>query len=115
MNSPDSKKQELHRREQELQERERIIRLRELENEIYEKDKEPPLYETRKHTPPENALKKWTKKLIKVSQFLLFVVVGIAVMRVGLFIGIWLAYGLMAAGVAFIGYKIFMDEDKTKK
>ncbi|GAB4541327.1 MAG: hypothetical protein Tsb0014_33130 [Pleurocapsa sp.] len=120
MTSPKDREQELRRKELEIQAREQEIRLKELETQIYQEQRqardinssEPPLYETKKHKPPESSLQKFTKKLVKFGKFTAFVVVGIALIRVGLFIGIWMTYLLMAGIIAFIGYQIFLGDEE---
>lgn len=119
MTTPEDRARELKRRELEIEAKEQEIRLRELEMEIYQEQRqergintpEPPLYKTRKHQPSENSLKKFGKKLVKFGKFTVFVVVGIAFIRVGFWLGMWITYLLLASIIAFIGYQIFLKDD----
>lgn len=110
MNERDDKEKELERRERELKQKEREIRLRELETEIYQQQ-EPPLYETKKHEKPEGKFSIWKRKATKIAKFVGFTVAGIAIMRVGMFVGMWLTWGLMALIVAFIAYRVFLEDN----
>lgn len=111
-------------REQRLRELENEIdreqRLIELENEIYHEQKlsksktnysEPPLYNTRKHNPPENSIQRFGRKIVNLAKFAGFVVAGVAIIKVGLFVGMWLTYLIMTGMIASIGYFIFLKED----
>jgi hypothetical protein len=111
----DDRENKIQRREKELQERERAIRLRELEAEIYGRDKnrDVPFYQTQKNEPTENSLKRGLKKLKKWSKFLGFVVVGFGVVYVGIQVGIWLTYALIVSVIGFIGYKLFLEKDNS--
>lgn len=114
--SSDDREKDLQSRESDLQKREREIRLRELEAEIYGtgKKNEPPLYQTKKHVAPENSLQSWRKKLVKFGKFVACAVLGVALVRVGIIVGMWVANLIIAAIVAFIAYKIFFKEDNSK-
>jgi len=121
MNTPKDRDREFSLREAELQAKERELRLRELETEIYQEQKvnepeitnpEPPLYKTTKHNPPENSIQKFGRKMVKFAKFAGFVVGGIAIIRVGFFIGMWITYLIMAGIIAGIGYQIFLKDDK---
>lgn len=105
----------IQRREQELQEKERAIRFRELEAEIYgrEKDRETPFYQTQKNELQESSLKRGFKKFKKWAKFLGFVVVGFGVVYVGVQVGIWLTYALIVSVIGFIGYKMFLEKDDS--
>ncbi|MEL6438941.1 MAG: UbiA family prenyltransferase [Cyanobacteria bacterium J06621_8] len=120
MTTPEERQKDWEQREAELQARERELRLRELETEIYREHKaadaelaptEPPLSQTRKHRE-RGGLRSMRHKIVKVTKFIGFVVVGIAVLRVGLLLGIWLTYLILAGIVAAIGYSIFLKDDK---
>lgn len=96
-------------------------RLRELEIEIEQGqaakkrqlDRErTPVYKTRKHNPPQNSIQKFGSKIIKYAKFTAFVVVGIAIIRAGFLIGMWLTYFVFASIIAAIGYQIFLREEK---
>jgi hypothetical protein len=106
------REQDLQRREKELQEKEYAIRLRELEAEIY--TKEVPYYETQKAEPKEGALKRKFNKLVTWAKFTGFAIVGFAVVYVGLQIGLILTYTLIATIVGFVGYKLFLEQDRSK-
>ena len=79
MNSNDDKEKELRRKQKELEEREKLLRLKEIEKEIYERAErekeerirdqqtEPDFYPTRKDNPPENKLVRWQKKAMNIN------------------------------------------------
>ena len=88
-------------REAELQAKEREIRLRELETEIYREQRsskpevssvEPPLYATRKHNPPQSSIQQFGRKIVRIAKFTGFVVAGIAIIKVGFMVGMWITY-----------------------
>jgi hypothetical protein len=110
------KENDLQRREQELQDRERAIRLRELESEIYTNHKysEPPVYETQKYEPQESSLKSRFKTFTTWAKFIGFVIVGFGVVYVGVIVGQMLTYALIAGVVGFIGYKLFLEKNRSK-
>ena len=112
MNSPDDQEKDFQRREQELQEREKAIRLRELEAEIYQQHQEnqPPLYETIQQKPSENKLRRWGRKLLRLAKFFGFVVIVLVAIK----LAYWVAFGIMIGGIAWIGYKIFLEGDSDK-
>jgi len=123
MNSFNHKEEELRRREKELEERERAIRLQELEAEINQVPTaemnqsqksggaDPPLYETRKHQEPEGKLQRWQRKLVKIGTFLgIMVVVGATI-----WIAKWLAMAVMAGLIGWLGYKLFLEEDRSER
>lgn len=109
----DDKEQELKLRELELREREHALRLRELEAEIYQQSTpaDPPLYETRKDDKGKNSLERWMGKIVHIAKFVAFVVVGIVIIRIAL----WLSYLLIAGLIGFIGYKIFIEDKGSEK
>ena len=110
----DDREQEFRSREQEIRAREAEIRLRELELEIsqqHQSEPEIPQYQTTKHQKSPSSLREFTKKLVKVGKFLGFTVGTLALMRVAFTIGMWLAYGLITAAIAFIAYQIFVGGD----
>lgn len=103
------------------EDKEREFRLRELETQIEREQRsskpevkyvEPSLHATRKHNPPENSIRKFGRKIVKIVKFTGFVVAGIVVIQVGLFVGMWMTYSIMAGIIAGIGYQIFLKEDK---
>ena len=71
-----------------------------------------PVYRTKKHNPPQNAIQKFGSKLIKYAKFTAFVVVGVAIIRAGFLIGMWLTYFAFASIIAVIGYQIFLKDEK---
>ena len=123
MNSFNHKEEELRRREKELEERERAIRLQELEAEINQVPTaemsqsqqaggaDPPLYETRKHQEPEGKLKQWQRKLINIGKFLGIVVVVVVTIRIAM----WLAMAVMVGLIGWLGYKLFLEEDRSER
>lgn len=120
MNTPEDQKRQFERREAELRAKERELRLRELETEIYQEQKsnkwqgatQVPLYSTRKHQPTENSLQKFGRKIVRFVKFTVFVVLGVAMVRVGFLLGMWIAYLVIAGVIAGIGYQIFLRDDK---
>lgn len=119
MTTPEDKEKEFQFRQDQLEAKERELRLRELENEIYQehraneaeiKSSEPPLYNTRKHQPKEKPMQKFGRKIVRFAKFTGFVVAGVAIIKVGFFIGMWITYLIMASIVAAIGYQIFLKE-----
>lgn len=118
MTTPEDREPELRRRELEIQAKEQEIRLRELEMELYQEkrqaraiDSSPPLYETKKHKSQENALNRFGKKVVKFAKFAGFLIMGIAFIKVGFWIGMWITYLGMISILAFIGYQIFLNDD----
>ena len=114
MDYSNDKEREFQKKEQESRDREAEIRLRELELEIYKEQnqnrQEIPHYDTKKHESAPSSLKKMGKKIVRVGKFLGFTVFTIALMKVGLTLGMWLAYGLVTVAIIFIGYQIFMND-----
>lgn len=95
-------------------------RLRELEIEIERGQAEKsqlnrdrvPVYRTKKHNPPQNKIQRFGSKIVKYAKFTAFVLVGIAVIRAGFLIGMWLTYFVFASVIAAIGYQIFLRDEK---
>ncbi|MEG4342626.1 hypothetical protein QUB70_04950 [Microcoleus sp. A003_D6] len=110
MNSPDKKARELRHKEQELRKREQEIRLRELEAEI---DRSVPAYRTSKYEEPDSQvngkLKQWRRKIIAAAQFTGIVIAVVVAVR----IASWLATAVIVGGIAFIAYKMFIEEDRS--
>ncbi len=106
MNSPNDKERELKRLEEDIKKREQALRLREMEAEI----NEPPLYKTVKHEQSEGKLQQWGRKLVMLGKFLAIVLVVVVTIQVG----IKLAYALIIGAIAWVGYKIFFESDRTK-
>ncbi len=120
MTNPHDRDQETKLREAELKAKERELRLRELELEIHQSQQasrteinssEPPLYQTKKHQPRENSIKRFGNKLVKFAKFTGFMVAGIAIIKVGFFVGMWLTYLVLAGIVAAVGYQIFLKDE----
>ncbi|PSB11354.1 hypothetical protein C7B62_06055 [Pleurocapsa sp. CCALA 161] len=107
MNTPEDKEREYKRREAQLQAK-RELRLRELETEVIAG--EPPLHKTKKHHPTDNSIQKFGRKIVKFAKFVGFVVAGIAMIRVGFLIGMWITYLILAGIIAGIGYQIFLKD-----
>ncbi len=117
MSTPEDKEREFNLRQAKLEAKERELRLREMEAEIYQEQKtqeveiEPQLYRTKKHNPADNSIQKFGKKIVKFAKFSAFVIGGIAIIRIGFFIGMWITYLMMAGIIAAIGYQIFLKDD----
>ena len=118
MSTPEN--QEFKRREAELLAKQRELRLRELEIEIYEEQKakkskviavEPPLSQTRRYDSKENSLQRLGRKIVKYTKFSLFVIVGFAIVKTGFLIGMSITYLVLVGIIAAIGYQIFLKED----
>ncbi len=107
MTSQNDQDNEFQRLEREIEERERAIRLRELEAEI----NEPPLYKTQKHQPTESARQRQTGKLVNIGKFLLLVVA----VAVSVKIAASLATIILVGGVAWVAYKLFFESDRSKR
>jgi hypothetical protein len=106
-NHPD----DLHRRQQELEDRERALRLRELESEIYQQaPAPPPLYETVKHNPAPTKQQQLVKQITRVASFLGIVIGVMVAVRIASVVGTVVIVG----GIAFVIYKIFVEE-RTRK
>ena len=117
MTTPEDKEREFNLREAELQAREREMKLREMEAEIYQEHEsheveiDPPMYRTQKHNPADSSIQKLGKKIVKFAKFGGFVVGGIAIIKIGFFVGMWITYLIMAGIIAAVGYQIFLKED----
>jgi hypothetical protein len=98
--------EELRRREQELQEREHAIRLRELEAEI----NQPPLQHPIRHRAARQSLLQWRGKMTKVATFLAIVVAVIVALRVAA----WLARVVIVGAIAWVVFKIFFEDDRGR-
>lgn len=120
MTTADDRERKYQLREAELQAKERELRLRELATEICQEEitnepevnLEPDLYQTRKHNPSANSLQRFGRKIIKFAKFSVFVVAGIAVIKVGFVVGMWIAHLILVSIVAAIGYQIFLKDEK---
>ena len=103
-----------------LKAKEQELRLRELELEIHRDRKpkvevysaEPPLSATRKHQPGKNPIQRLGNKLVKFAKFGGFMIIGIALIKAGIFIGMWLTYSVIALVMAGIGYQIFLKDEE---
>ncbi len=98
---------EFQRLERELQERERAIRLREIEAEI----NQPPLYQTQKQQPPESSLKQRYGQLVNIGKFLGLVVAVVVAFK----IASTLASVILVGAVAWVAYKLFLERDRSKR
>jgi hypothetical protein len=49
---------------------------------------------------------------VKYAKFTGFVVVGIAIVKAGFFISMWITHLIMAGIVAGIGYQLFLKDDR---
>ncbi len=117
MTTPEDQERELRLREAQLQAKERELKLRELETEIYQQHKEteidspePPLHHTKKHQQSESSIKRFGNKIVKFGKFTAFVVLGIAFIKVGFLVGMWITYLALASIIAVIGYQIFLKD-----
>lgn len=117
MTTPEDKEREFKLRQAELEAKERELRLRELEAEIYQDQKapeidiDPPLYRTQKHQAEPSEISKLGKKIVKFAKFGGFMIAGIAIIKIGFFVGMWITYLIMAGIVAAVGYQIFLKEE----
>lgn len=119
MTTPEDREREFKLRESRLQEKERELKLRELEIEIYQQQaskaevdvSEPPLHQTKKHHASGNSFQRFGRKIVKFAKFAGFVVAGIAIIKAGFFVGMWLTYLVMTGIIAAIGYQMFLKED----
>lgn len=109
MNSQNDQEDEFQRLERELQERERAIRLREIQAEINEP--QPPLYQTKKHQPPESSLKQRYGQLVNVGKFLALVVAVVVAFK----IASTLASVILVGAVAWVAYQLFLERDRSKR
>lgn len=69
-----------------------------------------PVYKTRKHNPSPNPIQKFGSKIVKYAKFTAFVVAGVAIIKAGFLIGMWLTYFVFASIIAAIGYQIFLKD-----
>ena len=117
MGNSEDKQREFELREAELQAKERELKLREMEAEIYQEQKsqevdiDPPLYRTQKHDPEANSMQKIGRKIVKFAKFAGFMVAGVAIIKAGFWVGMWVTYLLMAGIIATVGYYIFLKDD----
>lgn len=109
MNSQNDQENEFQRLERELHERERAIRLREIQAEINEP--QPPLYQTKKHQPSESLLKQRYRQLLNVGKFFVLVIA----VAVSFKIASSLATVILVGGVSWVAYKLFFDRERSKR
>jgi hypothetical protein len=95
---------ELERRERELRRREIELRLRELDSEINNKDIK--FYQTTKHQPEK--IRNWQQKVIVGLKLFSLGVVAIVAVR----IASALAGIVIVSLLAFVAYKLFLDDKK---
>ncbi|MEO0986301.1 MAG: hypothetical protein AAFY20_12215 [Cyanobacteria bacterium J06639_14] len=100
-----AKEAELRRREAEIKARELQIRMRELEAEL----EETPVHPTYKHEAPPPQKRIWYKQLPNIVKFSGIAVAGI----VAVVIANWLITAVLIAGVAWVGYKLFLEGDRS--
>ena len=119
MSTSEERAREFKQREAELKAKERELRLRELETEIYREQQtsateldpvEPPLSQTTKHHQ-EKGLRHLGHKIVKFAKFIGFVVAGVAILKVGFFVGMWITYLLLTGVIAAVGYSIFLKDN----
>lgn len=99
-----SKEEELRRREEALKEREVQIRMRELEAEL----SKPPISPTSKLKDSPRKTLSWFKRMSEIGKFLLIVVAVIVAIR----LAAWLAMAILIGGIAWVGYKLFLEGDR---
>ena len=110
MDSQSPNDHELRKREQELQEREHALRLRELEAEMMQ----PPVTPTVKHHPPESALQRRLRDLIKTAKFIGLIAAAGILFVVVFRIGTFLASALIVGIVVWVAYKLFLEHDRPR-
>ena len=126
MSFHEDKERDFQRREAEMRKREMELRLRELELEVNKDDfplpktekhgstdieSEPPLYNTKKHHSNDNKITRLGKNIVRYGKFIGFVVIGIALAKAGVIVGLWLTNTVILAIFGFIGYKLFIESD----
>lgn len=98
-----SREEELRLREEAIRERELQIRMRELEAEL-----DPtPLHPTTKHETTSKKGRLWYERIPNIAKFVLLLVVVIVAIR----IAAWLATAALVLGIAWVGYKFFLEGD----
>jgi hypothetical protein len=107
MNDRNNEDASFQQREAELNQKERELRLRELELEITRQH--IPLSKTHKHHQENNLLQTWRKKITKYTKFIVFVIGGIALAKVGFMLGLLLTKIIVVLIFGVIGYKLFLD------
>ena len=100
-----TKEEQLRRREAELKARELQIRMRELEAEL----DSTPVHPTYKHKETPTNKRTWLKQLPNIGKFLLMIVAVIVAIR----IATWLATAALIVGIGWVGYKLFLEGDRT--
>ncbi|MEM6448177.1 MAG: hypothetical protein AAF704_16675 [Cyanobacteria bacterium P01_D01_bin.123] len=107
MNAGD-KPQHLQQELRELEDRERSLRLRELELEI-----EQPATDVQVEVMPKESglvgsrLRRWRRKIVMAAKFFGLVIAIIVAVRVAA----WLAGAVMVVGIAWLAYQLFFDSD----
>ncbi len=114
MNQPEDSEKDIQDRQRELIERENAIRLREIEAEIdrgeRQKAAEAQIITSKKQATPNSKPKLWNRKLIRIAKFSGFVILMIVLVR----IGAWLVTIATIGAIAWVGYKLFLEEDKKR-
>ena len=100
-----SKDRELQQREAELRKREIKIRMRELEAEL---EQPTPVQATVTTDEPLSG-RPWYKRLPDIGKFCLIVLAVIVAVR----LATWLATAVMILGIAWAGYKLFLEGDRN--
>ena len=99
-----SKDRELQQREVELRKREIKIRMRELEAEL----EQPTPVQATVTTDEPSSSRPWYKRLPDIGKFCLIVLAVIIAVR----LATWLATAVMILGIAWAGYKLFLEGDR---
>ncbi|WP_414563356.1 MULTISPECIES: hypothetical protein [unclassified Anabaena] len=108
MTSQDDHHQELAQRERILREREVELRLREMESDIHTPN--APFQKTVKHQP-HNFQKPWVKKLILGGKLFAFGVVALVAVKIASAVA-----GIMIiAALAWISYKLFFESKQNHR
>ena len=101
-----SKDKELQQKEAELRKREIKVRMRELEAEL---EQPTPVQATVTTDDPSSSKgRPWYKRLPDIGKFCLIVIAVIVAVR----LASWLATAVMVFGVAWAGYKLFLEGDR---
>lgn len=96
----------LAEQERRLQKRECALKLQKTKTEL----KQHQVYPTAKHDRPETVLQHWGQWIVAVSKFVGIVVVMLVLAR----LATWLAGMVLLAGIIWVVYKIFFEDDLPK-
>ena len=108
MNPPEDNEKDIQRRERELTARENAVRLREIEAEIDRSYQQAKLVQTKKQFRSDRQPQRWGRKLIKITKFSGFVILVVFLMRFAMLLAAMAIFGT----VAWVGYKLFLEEDE---